>query len=72
MHVIAGKAVAFGPKPDYATYIEHVVENARRLGEGMIDEACACVGRHRQPSVPRDLTPADDAAMPRSCSKASG
>ncbi|MEG0217682.1 MAG: serine hydroxymethyltransferase [Raoultibacter sp.] len=37
MHVIAGKAVAFGEalRPDYTTYIDHVVENAAKLGEGM-------------------------------------
>ena len=39
MHVIAGKAVAFGEAltPDYATYIDHVVENARVMGQGMTD-----------------------------------
>ncbi|MEG0375101.1 MAG: serine hydroxymethyltransferase [Raoultibacter sp.] len=39
MHVIAGKAVAFGEalQPEYATYINHVVENAQKLGQGMID-----------------------------------
>jgi glycine hydroxymethyltransferase len=39
MHVIAGKAVAFGEalRPSYRTYIENVVENARTLGQGMID-----------------------------------
>ena len=39
MHVIAGKAVAFGEamQQDYARYIEHVVENAHSLGEGMIE-----------------------------------
>ncbi|MEG0072265.1 MAG: serine hydroxymethyltransferase [Raoultibacter sp.] len=37
MHVIAGKAVAFGEalRPDFAAYIDHVVENAATLGEGM-------------------------------------
>ncbi len=39
MHVIAGKAVAFGEaqKPAFKEYIDHVVENAARMGEGMID-----------------------------------
>ncbi|MEG0071129.1 MAG: serine hydroxymethyltransferase [Raoultibacter sp.] len=37
MHVIAGKAVAFGEalRPDFVTYIDRVVENATTLGEGM-------------------------------------
>ena len=39
MHVIAGKAVAFGEalKPDYADYISRVVVNARAMGQGMAD-----------------------------------
>lgn len=39
MHVIAGKAVAFGEalQPSYADYINHVVENANKLGQGMMD-----------------------------------
>ncbi|WP_165055231.1 MULTISPECIES: serine hydroxymethyltransferase [unclassified Adlercreutzia] len=39
MHVIAGKAVAFGEAltPAYAAYIDHVVENARAMGQGMAD-----------------------------------
>ncbi|MDO4851649.1 MAG: serine hydroxymethyltransferase [Actinomycetota bacterium] len=38
-HVIAGKAVAFGEalKPDYAVYIDRVVENSAAMGEGMIE-----------------------------------
>lgn len=37
MHVIAGKAVAFGEalKPDYKVYIRSVVENARTLAENL-------------------------------------
>jgi len=37
MHVIAGKAVAFGEalRPEFKAYIDHVVENAVALGEGM-------------------------------------
>ncbi len=39
MHVIAGKAVAFGEaqKPAFKKYIDHVVENASAMGKGMID-----------------------------------
>lgn len=39
MHVIAGKAVAFGEalKEDYKTYIDHVVENSATMGQGMLD-----------------------------------
>ena len=39
MHVIAGKAVAFGEaqQPAYKEYIARVVENARALGQGMLD-----------------------------------
>ena len=39
MHVIAGKAVAFGEalQPAYRDYIARVVENCRTLGQGMID-----------------------------------
>ncbi len=36
-HVIAGKAVAFGEalKPEFKTYIENVLKNAKALGRGM-------------------------------------
>ena len=39
MHIIAGKAVAFGEalEPSFADYIDHVVENAAAMGEGMVD-----------------------------------
>lgn len=39
MHVIAGKAVAFGEalQPSYKDYIGHVVENAASLGKGIVD-----------------------------------
>jgi glycine hydroxymethyltransferase len=35
MHVIAGKAVAFGEalRPEFTTYIDHVLQNAKALGE---------------------------------------
>ncbi len=38
MHVIAGKAVAFGEalQPEFSAYIAHVVENAAALGEGLV------------------------------------
>lgn len=38
MHVIAGKAVAFGEalQPEFAAYIARVVENAAALGEGLV------------------------------------
>ncbi len=38
MHVIAGKAVAFGEalQPKFAAYIARVVENAAALGEGLV------------------------------------
>ncbi|WP_139653581.1 serine hydroxymethyltransferase [Raoultibacter phocaeensis] len=62
MHVIAGKAVAFGEalRPEYTTYIEHVVENAKRLGEGMIDGGLRLVsGGTDNHLCLVDLTPAD-------------
>lgn len=39
MHVIAAKAVAFGEalQPEFTTYIDHVVENAAAMGEGMVE-----------------------------------
>ena len=39
MHAIAGKAVAFGEalKPEFKTYIQTVVDNARVLGEVLLD-----------------------------------
>lgn len=39
MHVIAGKAVAFheAQQDEYRNYIDHVVENARTMGEGMAE-----------------------------------
>lgn len=39
MHVIVGKAVAFGEalKPEFAQYIDNVVANCARMGEGMIE-----------------------------------
>lgn len=39
MHVIAGKAVAFGEalKPEFSVYIGRVVENAAALGKGLVE-----------------------------------
>ncbi len=39
MHVIAGKAVAFGEalKPEFKTYIDNVVKNCAAMGRGMAD-----------------------------------
>ncbi len=62
MHVIAGKAVAFGEalSPDYAIYIDHVVENARVLGQGMADGGLRLVsGGTDNHLCLVDLTPAD-------------
>lgn len=62
MHVIAGKAVMFGEalKPAYKTYIDHVVENAAKLGEGMIDGGLRLVsGGTDNHLCLVDLTPAD-------------
>ena len=45
MHVIAGKAVAFGEalKPEFKVYIEQVVANAKVLAEVMIERGCDIV-----------------------------
>ena len=62
MHVIAGKAVAFGEalQPSYAEYIDHVVENARTLGQGMMDGGLRLVsGGTDNHLCLVDLTPAD-------------
>lgn len=62
MHVIAGKAIAFGEalQPAYAAYINHVVENARTLGAGMMDGGLRLVsGGTDNHLCLVDLTPAD-------------
>lgn len=62
MHVIAGKAVAFGEalQPEYTSYIEHVVENARLMGEGMMEGGLRLVsGGTDNHLCLVDLTPAD-------------
>ncbi|MFC6673053.1 serine hydroxymethyltransferase [Marinobacterium aestuariivivens] len=45
MHVIAAKAVAFGEalRPEFKSYIERVVENARVLAEVMVERGCDIV-----------------------------
>ena len=45
MHVIAGKAVAFGEalKPEFKVYIDQVVANAKVLAEVMIERGCDIV-----------------------------
>ncbi|WP_062268649.1 serine hydroxymethyltransferase [Endozoicomonas arenosclerae] len=45
MHVIAAKAVAFGEalQPEFKTYINSVVENARALSEVMVERGCDVV-----------------------------
>lgn len=62
MHVIAGKAVAFGEAltPAFKEYINHVVENARTLGQGMMDGGLRLVsGGTDNHLCLVDLTPAD-------------
>ena len=61
-HVIAAKAVAFGEalKPEFKTYIDHVVENAKALGRGMTDGGLRLVsGGTDNHLCLVDLTPAD-------------
>jgi len=45
MHVIAGKAVAFGEalRPEFKGYIERVVENAKVLAETLVERGCDIV-----------------------------
>ena len=45
MHVIAGKAVAFGEalRPDFKIYIKNVMDNARAMGEVMVQSGFALV-----------------------------
>ena len=52
MHIIAAKAVCFGEalKPEFKTYQEQVVKNAKALAEGLLSRGLPPgVGRHRQP-----------------------
>lgn len=62
MHIIAAKAVAFGEalKPEFKTYIDHVVENAFAMGEGMTEGGLRLVsGGTDNHLCLVDLTPAD-------------
>ncbi len=45
MHVIAGKAVAFGEalRPDFKIYIKNVIDNAKAMGEVMVQNGYALV-----------------------------
>ncbi len=45
MHIVAAKAVAFGEalKPEFKSYIEQVLTNARALAEVMIERGCDVV-----------------------------
>ena len=45
MHVIAGKAVAFGEalQPDYKIYIKNVIDNAKAMGEVLVENGFALV-----------------------------
>lgn len=62
MHVIAGKAVAFGEAlaPAFSIYIEDVVRNAAALGEGLVDGGLRLVsGGTDNHLCLVDLTPAN-------------
>jgi glycine hydroxymethyltransferase len=62
MHVIAGKAVAFGEalKPEFKTYIDNVVANCAAMGDGMIEGGLRLVtGGTDNHLCLVDLTPAN-------------
>ncbi len=62
MHVIAGKAAAFGEalKPEFKTYINNVVANCASMGRGMTDGGLRLVsGGTDNHLCLVDLTPAD-------------
>lgn len=62
MHVIAGKAVALGEalQPSFATYIDHVVENAAAMGCGLVEGGLRLIsGGTDNHLCLVDLTPAD-------------
>lgn len=62
MHVIAGKAVAFGEalSPSFSVYIDRVVENAAALGDGLVEGGLRLVsGGTDNHLCLVDLTPAD-------------
>jgi glycine hydroxymethyltransferase len=45
MHVIAGKAVAFGEclQPEFKTYIQNVIDNAKAMGDVLVKSGFALV-----------------------------
>lgn len=62
-HVIAGKAVAFGEalRPEFKTYIQNVLANAKALGRGMESKGLRLVtGGTDNHLLLVDLTPAKD------------
>lgn len=62
MHVIAGKALALGDalQPSFATYIDHVVENAAAMGCGLVEGGLRLIsGGTDNHLCLVDLTPAD-------------
>ena len=62
MHVIAGKAVAFGEalKPEFSTYIDNVIANNKAMGEAMTEGGLRLVsGGSDNHLCLVDLTPAD-------------
>jgi glycine hydroxymethyltransferase len=62
MHVVAGKAVAFGEalRPDFAEYARRIVENARALAAGVEEGGLRVVSRGTDNhSMLVDLTPKD-------------
>lgn len=62
MHVIAGKAVAFGEalSPSFSVYIDRVAENAAALGDGLVEGGLRLVsGGTDNHLCLVDLTPAD-------------
>lgn len=62
MHVIAGKAVAFGEalKPEFSTYIDNVIANNKAMGEAMTEGGLNLVsGGSDNHLCLVDLTPAD-------------
>ena len=62
MHIIAGKAVAFGEalKPEFKTYIQNVITNCAAMGEGMVEGGLRLVsGGTDNHLVLVDLNPAN-------------
>lgn len=70
MHVIAGKAVAFGEalKPEFSAYAHDVVTNAKALGNGIADGGLRLVsGGTDNHLCLVDLTPADVTGKDAEC-----